>query len=336
MPAWRWRCSRRIAPMSRALQENAVPVAGQEHAAVAAWKRFCPTGRPASNLETLKPKNRKSAVYRLLGAAPDGRNVIAKRCRSTTAALEEFVYREILPALEDAQLHLHGTAPDVNTTFSWLFVEDAGDAPFQLHDAGHQVLAAQWLARLHACRIPDVARAALPARGSAFHRQILAEAHATILSGLANPAFAPDEVCVLESIARDCRRLEAREADLLRICESMPPVLVHGDLARKNVRIQPGRFVPFDWETSGIGFPAVDLAVVDIATYWSETSILRPNLPVEALQRIANLGRIFWCLAPIRGETASFAAQWVTGVMGKMRFYESQISEAMQELGWRA
>jgi hypothetical protein len=289
-------------------------------------------------IEVLKPPKRKSAVYRLISAGPAGANVIAKRCRRSTALIENEIYGRVLNGLDVSPLHLYGVVDDPETEFAWLFLEDAGDFAFSMTDVEHRKAAGRWLAALHSCPVDQSVREMLPRRGADDYLEILRLSHSIIVAGLANPAFSADQAAVLEDIALQCRRLESRSHLIVEICNAIHAALVHGDLGAKNVRIVDSSggtaFVPFDWETSGWGCPAIDLSVVDLSSY-SETARQRgQDIDAVRLRRAACLGRAFWCLAPIRGEASSLNANWVNSVMGRMRFYQMQIAEAMAEIGW--
>jgi len=307
-------------------------------AAVAAWRRLDAGNSASTAIEVLKPPKRKSAVYRLIGAGPTGGNVIAKRCRRSTAVMENEIYACVLNGLDGSKLHLYGVVDDPDPDFAWLFLEDAGDFSFSLTDAEHRKAAGRWLAALHSCPVDERVRAMLPRRGGDDYLEILRLAHSIVVAGLANPAFSADQAAVLEAIALQCRRLESRSDLIVEICDAMQASLVHGDLGEKNVRMVVSAggtsFVPFDWETSGWGCPAIDLSVVDLSSYSEAARQRCQDIDAARLKRSACLGRAFWCLAPIRGEASSLSANWVNSVMGKMRFYQLQIAEAMAEIGW--
>jgi hypothetical protein len=308
------------------------------HAAVAAWRQLDAGNSISPVIEVLKPPKRKSAVYRLVSVGPTGANVIAKRCRRRTALIENEIYGSVLNSLDVSPLHVYGVVDDPDAEFAWLFLEDAGDLSFSMTDLEHRKAAGRWLAALHSCQVDERVRAMLPRRGADDYLEILRLAHSIIVESLANPAFSADQAAVLEDIALQCRRLESRSQLIVEICDAIDSTLVHGDLGEKNVRMVGSAgattFVPFDWETSGWGCPAIDLSVVDLSSYSEAARKRGRDIDGVRLKQAACVGRAFWCLAPIRGEASSLSANWVDSVMGKMRFYQLQIAEAMTEIGW--
>jgi len=142
------------------MREGAFTGNPREHPAACAWREL--GGRRAEpegvEILTLKPK---SAVFRLCGAGPKGASVIAKRCAGGGGSVERTIYEDVLPRLPLVRLEYHGFVTDDEAGHDWLFLGDAGEAPFLPNDPEHQRLAAEWLATRHgAARIdPDVTRA---------------------------------------------------------------------------------------------------------------------------------------------------------------------------------
>src|SRR5437867_6578668 len=120
-----------------------------EHPAVKAWNELRQVTVLPEGIESLKPKGRPSAVYRLKGVGPSGANVIAKRCPLATAMIERTIYEEVLPYLPMPALSYYGFGQDENPRFGWLFVEDAGDELFSCEVPEHRVLLSRWLGALH-------------------------------------------------------------------------------------------------------------------------------------------------------------------------------------------
>lgn len=310
---------------------------------LAAWERFITeTGLKirrnhsdqVPTVEILKPEHRKSAVYRLRHAGHSGENVVAKRCINRVAMKELAIYRALLAEDSDAPF-CYGTAADRDQHYAWLFLADVGDVPFSLGDADHRRAAARWLAKMHRRPVPEDIRKGLPQLDAAGCLTIVAEALSVVEHGLANNSIESDDRGVLNSIASACGYITSNSGLIEEVCSALEPGLVHGDLGAKNARILMKAigtaFVPFDWETAAWGCPAIDLSVVDLSTYREAAEHLTPGADA-ILDKASHVGRILWCLAPIRGERASLEADWVSDAMGRMRFYESQISAAIAEL----
>jgi len=76
---------------------------------------------------------------------------------------------------------------------------------------------------------------------------------------------------LFERIVSHCHAIEARWPEIEAACATLPPVLVHGDIKRKNLRpwYRRGReeLLVLDWELAGWGSPVPELErlSVDIA-----------------------------------------------------------------------
>src|SRR6266498_1952711 len=87
--------------------KEVLPANLQEHRAVKAWRKLQPAWFETDQIEILKLKT-KSAVYRLGGAGPDGSAVIAKRCRTETAVVEQAIYDRFLTQMPLPVLRCYG------------------------------------------------------------------------------------------------------------------------------------------------------------------------------------------------------------------------------------
>src|SRR6185503_20219642 len=99
-----------------------------DHPAVLAWSRLQPERVEPAGLVQLKGKL-NTAVFRLDGVGPDGSNVIAKRCRTSTARVERIIYEHLLARLPLPTLRIYGFVPDGE--YCWLFLEDAGSGRYE-------------------------------------------------------------------------------------------------------------------------------------------------------------------------------------------------------------
>src|SRR5438067_2464973 len=111
--------------MSKAVITEILPEDLRDHRAVRVWEGLVARHVGPQRIEILKLKN-KSAVYRLVGAGPEGSSVIAKRCRRATASIEQMIYQEFLPRLPLPRLEYYGLVDESGGDFCWLFLQDAG------------------------------------------------------------------------------------------------------------------------------------------------------------------------------------------------------------------
>ena len=121
-----------------------------DHPAVRAWLKLGGQQSVPDSVEVLKNEKRNRGVYWLGGVGPDGTSVIAKRSYSKRAALEYFVYNEVLPRLAVTALRCYGLILDTDPEFSWLFLEDAGDGEYSSDLEEHRILAGLWLGGVNA------------------------------------------------------------------------------------------------------------------------------------------------------------------------------------------
>jgi len=317
-----------------------------EHPAVKAWGKLLPGRVEPESIEILQ-EHKKSAVYRLVGVGPRGSTIIAKRCWTATALIERAIYEEILPHLPITALRYYGSTQDEDDEFCWLFLEDVGSERFSPLIEEQRALVARWLGMMHTSAARVAAAARLPDRGPSHYLEHLQSARETILRNLTNPALKPDDVALLETILSQCDVLESRWSQMEKCCEGMPSTLVHGDFRPKNVYVRTDHagtgLFPIDWETAGWGVPAADLAPsrellpahqLDMTAYWFIVRECWPSLDFQAIQRLANVGRIFRRLAYISWESTSLAYEWLEKPMKAMRTYQAELADAIQTAPW--
>jgi hypothetical protein len=288
------------------------------------------------NAELKNAELDKTAVYRLVRVGEGGTDVIAKRCQQSTALIERTVYEEILPNLPLPMLHYYGSIAEPNGEFCWLFLEDlSGDEKYQPHLEEHRVAAARWLGIMNRSASGLAAAACLPERGPEHYLNLLRSARDIILSNLANPALKADDLALLKTLVAHCEHLSGLWSRLTSICEGMPQTLVHGDFIKKNVGVRTGQdgliFLPFDWEKAGWGVPAEDISRVDIPTYWSTVQDHWPELSIQALERLANVGKIFRCLVFLDWLAPSLETESVEQPMNDLRRCESWLADLIQQ-----
>ncbi len=321
-----------------------------EHPAVRAWSGLSPTRVEPDRIVVLKRKA-NGAVYRLDGVGPGGRAVIAKRCRREKAAIERAVYEQVLPRLPLTTPDYHGFVEEADGLFAWLFLEDVGDERYSPEVEEHRILAARWLAILHSAADSTGAKPLFPERGPAHYRAYLRSIGETLPQIRARSLVPPDGVEVLQSIASRCERLESFWSRVEAICERIPRALVHGDCLAKNVHLrasQAGRGIAFfDWGGAGWGLVATDLGQLALphrgppdvdpgcATYLAVARRRWPDLDLEAVRQLANLGQLFWALKVISRGIPEFECDWARpeDVTGNLRIYEAALARSMRGAG---
>jgi len=235
------------------------------HPAVMAWERLTGRAAAATHVSVLK-RGRHSQVYRLHGAL-DGHAVVAKRCPAETARIERTVHEQVLPGVPIPRLRWYGFLQDEDPAFGWLFTEDAGD---EAASRSHDALIARWLGTVHAADA-ERARRLLPERGPAQYLAQLRAGRARLGAHLARTPLSAGVRALFERIVSHCHAIEARWPEIEAACATLPPVLVHGDIKRKNLRpwYRRGReeLLVLDWELAGWGSPVPELErlSVDIA-----------------------------------------------------------------------
>lgn len=318
----------------------------QEHPAVRAWSGLSPARVEPDQVVALKRKAR-GAVYRLAGVGPGGRAVIAKRCSREKAAVERAVYEQVLPRLSLTTFEYYGFVEEADGLHAWLFLEDVGDERYSPEVEEHRVLAARWLALLHSGSDGAAASPPFPERGPEHHRSQLRAILETLPRIRALPSVPPEGVEVLDRIAARCERLESSWRRVEAFCEPIPRALVHGDCLGKNVhlRVGPaGRGIAFfDWGGAGFGLVATDLGQLALphrgppdnepgcATYLGVARRRWPDLDLETVRQLAQLGQLFWALKVIQRGIPEFECDWARpeDVTGNLRIYEAALARSM-------
>jgi hypothetical protein len=292
------------------------------HPALKAWHAFCRRRSTSAQVDSLK-RTRKSHVYRIRGAGPDGAAVIAKRGRTLIVDRERRVYEQVLNRLSDVGVRYFGSVTEPGGRFSWLFTEEAvGDTYLPLLPL-HRRAAAGWLARLHVSAATTSPIDWLPDRGPAHYRRRLDAVAAAIAAQLARPDRSHEERGVLDRVFMVCSAVDRRWGRLEAACSGVPPTLVHGDVKPKNLRVGSGdpalRLQAFDWANCGWAVPAVDLAGSarsdrplganpDLDVYRAETGAWHPRLSSSRVAALAVTGSIFRCLDAIGWELVWLSA----------------------------
>ena len=327
--------------------KEVLPVNLHKHRAVKAWRKLQPAWFETDRIEVLKLKT-KSAVYRLRGVGPDGSAIIAKRCRTATAVVEQAIYDQFLTRLPLPVLSCHGLVMEPEGESCWLFVEDAGPHAYSPALEEHRVLAGRWLGTVHRLLVSAELQALLPDRGPAHYLKLLRSARDVMLNLVESPVLTAEEVGLLRTVLVRYRAIEARWDELEKFCGACPRTLVHGDFVIKNLRLQDGAGAPallvYDWEMAGWGVPATDLAQSlgkcaspDLEAYCSAFRQNGSQAEICELRRLANYGnllrlvdKIFWDTVGIGGETRDYLLRPIEA----LKNYEPQLAAALRLLHW--
>ncbi|TFG91712.1 MAG: hypothetical protein E4H11_10425, partial [Myxococcales bacterium] len=197
-------------------------------------------------------------------------------------------------------------------------------------------LLTRWLAGLHTSAAPLADSLPLPERGADHHRERLRAAHQPLREHLGNPALSPADRWVLCRLADDLARLDARWSEVEALFAQMPRTLVHGDLVPANLHLRAGaggdELLVLDWETAGLGPPALDLVEVDPALYATLVASSWPGVTPEAVARWQRCGRLLRSVVATSWESSDLAFPWVEKPMVRLRVYRRVLEEAMSAL----
>lgn len=303
--------------------------------ASALWVTVDPAGSPPESVQTLKPAHRKSAVLRLLGAGRNGQSVVAKQAASASIEIEVRVYRDLLAHLPVSSTQLLGTAPEGDR--SWLFLEDAGDTPFDSKQPDHRRLAAVWMAKVHGGALPLPHVSELPDRGPSHYRTMLHSVEELLRETLRNPALSAEEVAVVEGIIKACGELGSRWAHLAATLAAAPATVTFGGFSSKNARVRSSAagpvLMPFDFESAGYGCPAIDLVYVDADTYVGEAGRWWSGLDSAEFDRLQGIGRVLGGLKAIPGERKVLLDEAPSKAVAKLHWYGQEIVDGMNTAG---
>jgi hypothetical protein len=293
------------------------------HPALRAWRAFRSGGTvPDAQVDSLK-QTRKSHVYRIRCAEPDGATVIAKRGRTLIVERERRVYEQVLHRLPDIGVRYFGSFAEPGGRFSWLFIEEAVGEAYSPSLPQHRSAAAHWLARLHVNAAANSQPDWLPDRGPSHYRRRLDVIAAAITAQLSRSDWSPEEHRVLEAVFEACQAVDRRWNRVEAICAGVPATVVHGDMKRKNLRVdsgpQPLKLQAFDWANCGWAVPAVDLASSgrsagplganpDLDDYHAEITSWHGGLSSSRVEALAMAGCAFRCLDVIGWELVWLAA----------------------------
>jgi hypothetical protein len=312
----------------------------EESDAVRAWRLVVPGAETPAFVDrlTMGSRKRRSEIYRLGGAGPDGADVIAKSERPEVIRTERFLYEDVLPGLGLGALRCYGALEQEKT--SWIFLEDAGGERFSESDPVHQAAAANWMGALHVAssRRPDLA-SHLSAQGPGRYLEHLRRGRSTILSSVGNREIKPADAAVLDAVLRAYDRLEAEWDEFAGFCDSVPQCLVHGDFVGKNAQVRrhngSADLVLLDWQTAGWGAPAPDVMRLDPVLYQRAVGEAWPHLELEDIDELRRIGTVFRAVAAIDWESRMLAYPWVDGALRNIQSYEGWLYLAGRGASYR-
>ena len=298
--------SRRTAPQGRRAKRVPAVCDHVGHPAVRAWARIAPPGADVERLVRLRAEGNLE-IYRLSTANGQG-SVIAKRTDAETVGLEVTIYGGVLPRLPHPMLRYFGSVGDEDPRCGWLFLEDGGDEQCSL--TRHGKLAAEWLGTVHGAGAGLDIVPSLPARSSDHYLTQMRAGRRQIVDHFDNPALDVGDRTLLEGLLATFDRIESRWSGIEALCRDLPHTLVHGDLDPKNLRVLPYETGPavvaFDWECSGYGPPAVDVAQLagqgssgSLSRYRAALSAHAPDLDEDAVQALVLLGTGFRLISSV-------------------------------------
>lgn len=267
-----------------------------EHPAAVAWMQLWDHNQRPMQVEVVS-KNDKSTVFRLHGVGPSGVPLIAKRCELASVEAERIVREQILPGLPMPALRFYGVLAEHSSKFGWVFLEDAGDQSVISNEGAVVELASTYMAVIHVASQANEVAPRLPERGPGYFLGRLQGMRSSLQTRLTRPSVDADEAQVIQGFLDVTAQLELNWRTIEDFCSSMPKTLIHGDLASENLRIRLANGKPelliLDWEKAGWGAPAVDLAWVNPAIYWSIVSVHWPDLQLLDIEQLQLYGRIF-------------------------------------------
>lgn len=321
--------------------------------ATAAWLKIDPAQRNPAHITPLyaskiaNKKNRakrKSSVYRLDGGDLALNAVVAKRCTRHTAEVENLIYEKLLPDLSISILRYYGraTVQDVD----WIFLEYADGVEWRETDPVHTKLAAEWLAHMHSRAAGMDILSLLPDRGPSYYRSQLQKARLELSESHANSALAPADRSTIDRFLALSDIIDSHFPEVYTFCETIPETLVHNDFVGKNVHVQQGAtgltLLPFDWELSGRGVPAVDLHWMflkppagAIQHYVRNTEGPAARLGIEDFEQLSKVGALFRMMDASEWASSYLRTHAPTKAIDYLRRYACYLEQIFDGLAWR-
>jgi hypothetical protein len=292
----------------------------QEHPAVRAWQAASGGRRDfVAAVEPLK-LTRKSSVFRL--TTDRGWSLIAKLTDADTVRREQVIY-EMLSRLPVSSLDVYGCSGATDRR-AWLFLEDAGNP-----EPAPPSVVGEWLGHVHASGMSLEARS-LPARDPQWFAQQLAACR-----GIVQGNDSPESAGTLQPTSAVLDRLAAHWPAIARRMDDLPSTLVHCDLQPKNLTLQAGRLLVFDWEMGGWGCPAIDIyrgSSFGDSDLFLEAYRKSSAWPLPDVEAVLTLGRILWKLQCLAWSSSSLPyATTHAAALEEVLHATRGLSEALEE-----
>lgn len=315
------------------MTEASTALAPAEDLALDAWRRFRPGSPEPTSLELVHDSGfpLKAVVYRLGGVGADGSDLIAKRSRMRRALRELLVYEQVLPLLPVRTPAFHGSAPEPDDAYCWLFFEDIGGARIT---PAHAEPVAEWLARLHTSALSLEKRLPPGIKTIRFdhYLKIVQTSLLHIDSSLQGDDLPARSRELLVRALEEFELVEEFWDDLVRLCAGLPPTLVHGHFLERNVFVDPaGEIVALDWENCSWTHPAIDLASVDARHYHAHVANRWPELSVQAIEGAGGAGLVFREIARLGPVTEGLPSP---GSVRRLKHRRRMLAESLHALGW--
>ena len=263
-----------------------------------------------------------------------------------------MLQEEFLEPLGVPILRFYGFADDPDPRHGWLFMEEATGQPYSPLNPEHRAVAGRWLATIHGGLCQPGLAARLPSLRPADYLERLRSSRDSLVQLLADVELPSGDVRTMRAIIAHYDVLETCWSRLEEACEAAPRTVVHGDFVIKNVRVRSTAsglaLLVFDWELSGWGTPAADLAQLtggmvnpDLAAYRSARLASGFHLDNRSLERLANCGEFLRLIDEIAWETsASFQGfktyRYLVRALSCLGVYEPRLAAALQKRGWRS
>jgi hypothetical protein len=321
-----------------------------DHPAARAWRHLQAGPVTVERVEPVRiDRDPHAEVYRLAGAWPARCPIIAKRGLQARAQIERTIYEALLPHLPIRTLHYYGAVEEADGAHWWLFLEDAAGEEYSAAAEAHRCLAGRWLALVHTALGPPAAAVPLPDRGPEHYQQCLRATRDCIREQFARRALSAEELARLEELRAQCEIVEGNWDQVDQFCAGMPRTLIHGDFSYKNVRVRPGAgettLLVYDWESAGLGVPAVDLAhsplaaphfaaQADLTAYWEAVRDYWPCIDLRTIEQWANLGTLFRCLAALNWDIRSLKRGWAQKLLKRAGFYQEVLAHTLRAAAW--
>jgi len=285
-----------------------------DHPAALAWRQLNRGGVPVAIERVGRARRRaKSALWRLVGGSPSGHSVIAKQSRAATIAVESCVYLTVLGPLGVTLPKCYGHV-DCGDGTAWLFLDEVCGARYSEQNVTHRRAASAWLGQMHAVtNKADSGRDLVPAVTLERYQLFLESALAN-MSRHIGPQIPSDAQSALSLATSAVARLQMGWPKVRRAWCASPICLVHGDFIGKNVILdeRDGRcdIHVLDWEASGRGVPAEDLAGLAVSLYASHASGMWDGYGREHLDTLANIGDAFRAVAFLSNYSKALNMGW--------------------------